>query len=438
MKIFIFFYSFLFAFLATSQDFDKAKMDSFFNILEQNNQAMGTVAISQNGKIVYQRSTGFLDNTNEIILKANENTRYHIGSISKMFTAVLIFQLIEAKKLSLDTKLSKFFKSIPNSKKITIAHLLQHRSGIYNFTDAENYEEIAYSPKTEAELVKLISSYPADFQPDTKASYSNSNYVLLGFIIEKLYKKPLAEVLKMQICDKVGLKNTYLSGKIKTENKEAFSFVGLENWEKMPETDMSVPRAAGAIVATTADLLTFIEALFTEKLINKQHLDKMKTIKEGYGMAMFEVPFYDKKSFGHTGGIDGFVAVLTYFEKENLALTYCSNGVNYPFNDVLIAVLSIYFGKNYELPSFKEVELSEEYLKNCEGIYSSKNFPLKITLTKKGKKLFAQAEGQSEFPLSAAENGLFKFDSAGIIIQINEKQTGFNFKQGGKSFDFEK
>ncbi len=438
MKNIFSFLCFLFIGNLHSQQFNTAKLDSFLNLLEKENQAMGSVAISQNGKIIYQKGIGFGDNPSNSSPQINENSRFRVGSVSKMFTAVLIFQLIEAKKLSLDTKLSKFFKTIPNSKKITIAHLLQHRSGIFNFTNDEKYLEMAYKPISEEDLVKHIAAYPADFQPDTKADYSNSNYVLLGLIVEKLYKKPFAEVLKTQICDKIGLKNTYIGSKIDVTKNEVHSFARVENWEKSPETDMSVPRGAGAVVATPADLLIFIDALFAEKLVNKAHLEKMKTLKDGYGMAMFQTPFYDKKGWGHTGGLDEFSSVLSYFEQEKIAVAYCSNGASYGFNDVLIGILSICFDKKYELPSFKEVEISEEELKSCEGLYSSKNFPLKISLTRRGKKLFAQATGQGEFPLTAAGDNVFKFDAANIVIKMKDDKSGFNFKQNGQTFDFEK
>ena len=438
MKFLLSLFYLMMSFLLFGQGFNKAKLDSLFNILEKENQAMGSVAISQNGKIVYQRAIGFIENQDNTIQKANENSKYRMGSISKMFTAVLIFQLIEAKKLKLETKLSKFFKTIPNSDKITIAHLLQHRSGIFNFTDAEDYAAIAYTPQTQAKMVELISSYPTDFQPDSKTSYSNSNFVLLGFIIEKIYKKTYAEVLKIQICDKIGLKNTYFSTGIDTKNNEANSFAYIENWEKMPPTHSSVCHGAGALAATAQDLNIFIESLFACKLVSEKSLKTMQTVREGLGMGMFSMPFYTQKSWGHNGSIDGFEANLAYFETEKLAIAYCSNGVNYEFNEVLIGILSIYFDKQYELPSFKFIELSEEYLQSCEGLYSCKKFPLKISLIRKSKKLFARAEGQAEFPLTAIETDVFEFKAANIVIKMKANKSGFNFKQNGQSFEFEK
>src|SRR5687767_1575888 len=118
----------LFSLTVTSQTFNKARMDSFFRVLSDNNRAMGSVAFAKNGKIVYTNAIGYasVDGNNKI--PATVNTKYRIGSITKMFTGVIIFQLIEEKKLTLETTIDKFFPSVPNATKINIGHLLSHRS----------------------------------------------------------------------------------------------------------------------------------------------------------------------------------------------------------------------------------------------------------------------------------------------------------------------
>lgn len=169
---------------------------------------MGSVSIRKNNELVYSKAYVFSSISDKENIKASEKTKYRVGSISKMFTTVMIFQLIEEKKLTLNTKLSDFFPEVKNAEKITIEYLLSHRSGIHNFTNDESYLTYYTQPKTQEEMVSIISKTNSDFEPNTKAEYSNSNFVLLGFIIEKITKTYYKSNLKTRIIDKLGLKNT--------------------------------------------------------------------------------------------------------------------------------------------------------------------------------------------------------------------------------------
>ncbi|WP_374329249.1 serine hydrolase domain-containing protein, partial [Soonwooa sp.] len=190
-----------------SQSFNSKKLNQYFENLEKNNKFMGSVALSKNGKLIYTKTKGFADIATK--QKANENTKYRIGSISKTFTTVLVLKAIEKKKLSLNDKLSKFYPNIINAEKITIQMLLNHRSGIFNFTDGNSYYEWNTQAKTEKELLEIIAKNGSDFEPDTKTSYSNSNFVLLSFILQKVFKKNYSALLKEYITTPLNLKNTY-------------------------------------------------------------------------------------------------------------------------------------------------------------------------------------------------------------------------------------
>lgn len=421
---------------AFGQTFNKAKMDSLFNALETNNKAMGSICISKDGKEIYRNAIGYSLINGELKTKADVNTKYRIGSVSKMFTATLIFQLIDEKKLTLNDKLDKYFPQLPNATKITVEQLLGHRSGIHNFTNDEAYGSYMEQPKSQKEMLEIIAKGGTDFEPDSKAEYSNSNYVILGFIIEKITNKPYAEVLKQKITSKVGLKNTYYGGKTSAAKNEGFSYQYINQWNTMPETDMSIPGGAGAIVSTPADLNKFIEALFGLKLISEASLTHMKTIKEGHGLGMFQFPFDAKKAYGHDGSIDGFNAMLGYFPEDKLAIAYCSNGQNYEVNNIIVAALSIYYNKDYIIPSFKTLALSEAQLDQYTGLYSSKEMPLKITVGKEGNTLTAQATGQGAFPLEATEKDIFKFDGAGITLEFNPEKKEMTLKQGPGKYLF--
>jgi CubicO group peptidase (beta-lactamase class C family) len=166
----------------------------------------------------------------------------------------------------------------------------------------------------------------------------------------------------------------------------------------------------------------------------------MKTITDGYGMGMFQIPFHTKSAYGHNGGIDGFASTLAYFPEDSLTVAYCANGQVYPMNDILIGVLSIYFNMPYFIPTFNAspITLKTEDLDKYLGVYSSTQIPLKITITKKNTTLISQATGQSSFPLEATEKDKFKFDPAGIEVEFNPDKNEMTLKQGGETVLFTK
>lgn len=395
---------------------------------------MGSISISENGKEVYQKSFGYADLQNKIT--ASANTKYRIGSISKTFTAALIMQLVEEKKLSLDSKLAEFYPELPNAGEISIEHLLRHRSGLFNYTNAADFTSWMEKPKTKAALVKLFAANGTVFKPGERAEYSNTNYVLLTYIAEKVSRKEYAKLLQDRIVKPLKLKNTYYGGQINSAQNEAFSYTMQENWTPATQTDMSLPAGAGAIVSTPADLNTFYHALFNGKVVSEKSLGEMKKLVDNYGMGLFTFPFYETSAFGHNGGIDGFQSNAAYFPEEKVGVTYLSNGVVMPLNSVLLGALSIYFGKDYELPDFKPaIALSSEVLDQYLGTYSSPGFPLKLNISKKGNVLMGQATGQPEFPLEPYETHHFRFEQAGLTLEFRPAEGKMTLKQGGNVID---
>jgi len=178
----------------------------------------------------------------------------------------------------------------------------------------------------------------------------------------------------------------------------------------------------------------FSDALFGGKLLKPGSLEMMKTIKDGYGIGLLQMPFYDKAGYGHTGGIDGFSSVFIHFADGNISYALTSNGTNFNNNDITIAVLSAVYDKPYDIPVFAVYHVNPEELDRYTGVYSSKGFPLKITITKNDKTLIAQATGQPAFPLEATEKDKFKFVRAGIVLEFNPTEKTMLLKQGGGQF----
>jgi CubicO group peptidase (beta-lactamase class C family) len=421
---------------AFSQTFNSKRLDSLFVLLEKNNKYFGSIAISENGKTIYTKSVGFDDIASS--KKSSINSKYRIGSISKTFTASLIFKAVEENKINLNQTIDKYFPAIKNAKTITISNLLNHRSGIHDFTNDPDYLKWNTQPQTRAKMVERIAAGDIAFEPNSKGQYSNSNYILLSIILEDIYKKPYGEILNQKIVKPLKLKNTYLGGKISLENNESYSYSFAGKWEKENETDMSIPLGAGGIVSNPTDLNLFIESLFAGKVVSIQHLNEMKTIKDKFGMGILEFPYFERKSYGHNGAIDGFRSIVGYFPEEKLALAITSNGINYENNSILLCALSSYFNKPFTMPTFSNIEITAQTLESYSGTYGSLQIPLKISITKKENTLIAQATGQPSFPLEATAINKFKFDAAGVVLEFNSDKKEMLLKQGGKEYLFTK
>ena len=419
-----------------SQAFDKTKLNTYFQVLEKNNKFMGSVALSKNGELIYSKSIGYADLEHKI--KATEKTKYRIGSITKSFTSVLIFKAIEKKKLDINETIDTWFPKIANSNKITIKHLLTHRSGIHNFTNNANYLQWNTQSKTEKEMIEIIENGGSDFQPNSRAMYSNSNFVLLTFILEKTFNMSYAELVQTHIVKPLRLTNTYVFGKINPKNNESKSYHYFGSWKKEAETDFSVPLGAGAITSTPTDLIKFANALFEGRLLTPESLKIMKTIKEGYGSGLFQIPFYSKIGFGHTGGIDGFRSVYSYFEDDKISYALTSNGTNMNNNDISIAVLSAVFNKPYQIPVYTNYALTSEDLDKYLGVYATKQIPLKITVTKNKNTLIIQATGQQAFVVEATEKDKFSLDQVGAKFNFNPIEKTMVLLQGGSEIKFTK
>lgn len=422
----IIYIAFIIPFFGVSQNIDEKLniIDSLFKHYEKNDRLFGSLSIAKGGEIIFNEQYGYENLKKK--KKSNHKTKYRIGSITKTFTAVMVLQLIEENKLSFNTKLAEYYPSVPNAQEITISDLLRHQSGIFNFTNDSSYLVYHTNKKSKKELVEIIASFEPRFAPRKKSSYSNSNYVLLGFIIEDITKKSYAKNLKERIVKPLGLNDTYYGNKTKSCQNEAFSYDYMGKWIKSLETDMSVPHGAGAIVSTTNDLTAFITGLFQGELLSKAYLDSMTNIQRDFGMGLFEIPLYDRISYGHTGGIDGFSSVFGYFPDDSLAIAFSSNGTR--IRNAIKEPLQIFYGMEYEWPEYKDVKIGEELLTEYVGVYESDKLPLEITIRTDNGVLIAQATGQPEFILENINDSTFKFEPARvqIIFKKNSKNGKYD------------
>jgi len=423
---------------AQAQTLDKAKLDQFFDRLAEKNKAMGSLTIAKDGKVLYTRAIGYgqINETEKKLLTAA--SRFRIGSITKMFTAAMILQLVEEGKLKRTDPLDKFFPQVPNARKITIEQILWHRSGIPNVRPAQNAQgNVNTIPVTKDEILALIVKATPEFEPDTRYSYSNSGYQILGLILEKVTGKPYDEVLRTRITSKIGLADTYLAtGNIDVNKNEALTYMNFgDGWKPVAETHPSILFSAGAIVSTPNDLAKFIQALFDAQVVAKENVDRMKAIRNGELSGMEPFTFAGKTFYGHTGGADNYGSWLMYLPEEKLAVAYTTNAKVYAVKDIMNGVMDIYFNTPFQIPAFESIAVSTEVLDKYVGVYSTSDAPVKFTITRNGATLYAQPPGAgSAVPLEATAQDKFKLDNgtaAGIVFEFDAAKNQMTIKRGG-------
>ncbi len=411
-----------------------AKLDSFLNILEENDRFFGSLAVAKGGEVIYSKAIGYADLAENI--SNTRETKFRIGSVSKTFTATLLMQAVEKGKIGLDENIKQFFPRIQNADKITVRQLLNHRSGITTFTD-RSFFSWNTSPITKAALIDTIVSKGIEFNPDEKHKYSNSNYVLLTFILEDLYKKSYPEILDAHIVKPLGLANTRYGGKINPVQNEARSYRMKEEWVLNAEEDLSISQGAGGIISTPSDLTLFATALFNGELVSRAGLEQMKPAADAsYGFGIEGVPIDEMEGFGHPGFIDAVSSTFSYFEEHDLAIAIICNGANFGAHDIANAAMREVLGKPYDLPSFESIALSNEVLDQYLGTYVNDQLPMDLIFTKGESTLIMEVTGQTPEVLTAKGDDHFTITKYGVKITFVPEEQKLHFEQQGMAFDF--
>lgn len=411
-----------------AQTLDKTKLDQFFDRLAEKNKAMGSLLLAKDGNVLYTRAIGFshMDGNEKKPLSAV--TRYRIGSITKMFTSVMILQLVEEGKLKLSDTLDKFLPQIPNAGKITIAHLLSHRSGIPNTRPPSKTNAV-----TKDEMVALISKRKPDFEPDTKHSYSNAGFFILGIVVEKVTAKSYEDALKERITSKIGLKDTYApTGDIDVNKNESLAYTYFNGvWKPVHEMHSSILFGGGQIVSTPNDLATFIHALFGLKLVSQATLDRMKAMKDGDGLGMTTFTFAGKTFYGESGGGDNRGAWIAYEPEEKLAVAYAANAKIYSVTNIMNGVADIYYHRPFQIPALESIAVNPDVLDRYVGSYSTPGAPAKAIITRDGSTLYFKPPGASSAaPLEAIAEDKFQIEGAAVLT-FDAANGRMTIKRGG-------
>lgn len=430
------------------------RVDSLLKSLYSTKKINGNFLIAEKGKIIYQQSFGFANETTQEIL--SENAVFELASCSKQFTAMAIMQLKEKGKLKLDDNFTKYIPELSNYKGVSIRNLLNHTGGLpeYMLSMYSLFDKSKIA--TNKDIIDIFSMHKPKvlFKPNTKYEYSNTGYALLAVIIERLSGTTFAKYLEKNIFGPLQMKNTFVYNRRLLPKKianYAYGYVYIDSLKKyilpdeIEQTKMVIwldgVVGDGTVNSTVIDLLKWDRALYTHRLLSSSGMkeifevatlkDKSKS-KYGFGWGID-----DNVDFGkivrHTGGWPGYNTQIDRHitnDKIIIILQNHDDAVN-----PIQAIRSILY--NMPLPVEKvktEIALTTEQLQKLVGVYEiQEGFDAKVTL--ENNQLYGQLPGQEAYPLFAESELLFflKVTDAQVQFEKDEKGnvTKFYVIQGG-------
>jgi CubicO group peptidase (beta-lactamase class C family) len=320
---------------------DKAmelKLDKIMKDCVTQKKFSGSVLVAKGDDILLDRGYGMSDYDKKILCKPQ--TIFEIGSITKQFTATAILMLEEKGLLSVNDSLSKYIPDYPKGDKIKIYNLLNHTSGIIEYLQIIEAQDNVKSIYTPNELIELFKNKPLEFDPGTSFMYSSSNYLLLGYIIEKVSGMKYADYLEKNIFKPLKMNNTgCTNSKVNIKDKAiGYSMVMPGYNIKQKENDGTLEYSGGNIYSTVEDMFKWSNALFSGKLIKEASLNKMLTPNlSDYGFAWIINKAKDgSKIVYHTGGVPGFISIIERNVNKNYSIILLCNNEEVDHNIITI------------------------------------------------------------------------------------------------------
>ncbi|HEX2532458.1 MAG TPA: serine hydrolase [Chitinophagaceae bacterium] len=398
----------------------------------------GAVLVAHKGHILLEKGYGYLDAEKGI--QHEPGDLFQIGSVTKQFTAALVMQQVEEGRLSLQDRLSKFYPAYPNGDKITLEHLLSHTSGIFNYTnDAKLMQGSVTRPITEEAMLATFRDKPLDFEPGAQWNYSNSGYMLLGYILQKVTGKPYEQLMRERILQPLGMQHSGFNFAGLSGDRKSKGYFRLSGGKGLaaPVVDSTFSFAAGALYATVGDLYRWERGISTGKVLKPESWKKVFTpVRNHYGLGWEIDTVYGKTYQAHGGGIHGFTSYLMRFPEEELVVILLDNTSSGNLTPLAKGMAAIVLGKPYEVPEERTaIRLEEAVLQQYTGSYELRpDMVLKVFL--QDGKLMTQATNQAAFEIFAESPTRFfvkAFDAQIEFVKDNQgKVTGAILYQGGR------
>ena len=431
------------------------QVDSLFagNVLS--NTPGAAVLIARNGKILLEKNYGLA--RVETAVPITSDTRFRIGSITKQFTAAAILKLAEQGKLSVNDPVSKYIPDWPRGAEVTLRHLLNHSSGIHNFTAKPGFQANVTNSITLDALISSFKHDPCDFAPGDKFRYSNSGYVLLGFIIEKVSGQSCDDFLRKTFFEPLGMTNTgvYPSGTPLVNEAFGYSY-DKGNERRSLNWDMSNVPAAGNLYSTARDLFLWNEALFAGKVLSAANARTAFTVgvlagddpahpeDVGYGYGWTLDRLNGAREISHGGELAGFGAYLLRLPDYQLTVVVLLNCVPQLPNlqQWVLARQIARLALGPELPPDQEPKVATnvppEAFDVIPGRYDMGD-GMTLSVTHEGSHVFAEISGRKKFELLPKSDRTFFVNSgeaeATFVRNANDQVVKVILRQAGDRID---
>ncbi len=309
----------------------ESNIDSLLQEKYSSNAPGATFLITKKGEIIYKKAFGLSNLELNVSMKTEDV--FEIGSMTKQFTAISILMLMEKGKLNLDDEITKFIPDYPtNGHKITIHHLLTHTSGIKNYTSMRELRDIAKKDMAPSDLVDFFKNEPMDFNPGEKFKYSNSGYVILGYIIEIVSGKSYADFVEQEIFKQIGMTDSQYASHSKVIHNRASGYHYKNGYINNRYISFTLPYSSGSLMSTVDDMFTWQEAIKNNLLISKGTTEKAFTnyklntgelINYGYGWHIKTIDGIASRE--HGGSIFGFKSMGVYVPSEDIYVIGLNN-----------------------------------------------------------------------------------------------------------------
>ncbi len=429
---------------------DGAKLEEMLNPLLPADGEAVVIQSNREGTTIYQRASGLADR--ETGRAATMDTPFRIGSVSKQFTAAAVLRLAEQGRLSLDDPLTKFFPEFPRGEKVTLRHLLTHRSGLANYTSKPEFPSRVTRPIAPAELIAWFRDDPPDFAPGEKFAYSNTNYFLLAEIVAQVSGQAFDQFLRDEFFRPLGLKSTGVfrnsdppPGVAKGYSYDAGKFTPATDW------DMSWAGGAGALFSTVGDLCLWTEALHGGRVLQPGSLQAMCTFPEdpdpedgvgAYGFGLYRSEIGGLPVIEHNGGLDGFLSRLAWFPDQKLAIAVLGNAMPPPPQVVPAYLLSqvahaVLRDEISQTAPTMDPTVDPATFGPFAGRYDYRSGIMEVTV--ENGRIFAQLTGQQRYEIFPSGPDAFFFkvvdarmnfvsDPDGKVVAVRHTQNDATFR----------
>ena len=321
-----------------------ARIDAYIRPFNIGNNFPGAILVAHRDTTLFNKAYGMANY--ELAVANTTRSRFHIASLTKMFTAAAVLLLEEQQKLNTSDPVSKFLPDYPNGDKILLEQLLKHTAGIPNVEFSEGERRTHY---TTEQLVARFKDKPFDFAPGTRTRYSNSNYNLLALIIEKVSGRGYGDFLKANIFERFDLHNTLHDADASVLIPDRASGTvpdGFRDAKNAPWVEWSSGTGSGSLVTTTQDMARFIRAEFAGELLKPESLAKVMQKGSGFPYGWSQGVAFGRQQFAVGGRSPGFVSAVQYYPQEQITIVVLTNTYSSVAQDPIVNdIARIVFGE---------------------------------------------------------------------------------------------